>query len=63
MSRFISAYLFRHLERSGAKSKDQLCSYEKGQAELILRQAQDDGLVWQRLLLKSLTARDDRNEI
>jgi hypothetical protein len=35
----------RHPERSKAKSKDQFDSAEKKPAELILRQAQDDGEV------------------
>ena len=43
----------RHPERSAAGSKDQFLHSEKRQAELILRQAQDDGILKVRLLQRS----------
>jgi hypothetical protein len=48
-----------HLERSGAKSKDQFCAAER-QTELILRQAQDDGSFKGRLLQRSQVVRATR---
>jgi hypothetical protein len=51
---------FCHLERSAAKLKDQFRPSGKRQTELILRQAQDDGLLGEQVSQRSLKGRPNR---